>query len=269
MVGIKTLTSKYGSFTKDQAITFDVILNDLTGTPITDQPLSYSIYKNNQYWWWEIRRENQLKLNFKKKKSTSLVSSGSLVSGVDPIQFDFVPNDSGTYFIEVTHAEGNNHSAGQFFEVSSYGSSQVSADKADILTLFSDKDSYVPGDIATISFPTAPNSKSLVSIEQGSNILNSFWIDTPETQTEASFTLPISDNMIPNVYVSVSSIQPHSQTHNDLPLRSYGIIPIMVKKPQHLFFNIDTTPESLNPTSHLMSPFKPQTINQQIHVSYC
>ncbi len=35
--------------------------------------------------------------------------------------------------------------------------------------------------------------------------------------------------MAPNVYVNVSLLQPHAQTKNDLPIRMYGVIPILVE----------------------------------------
>ncbi|MCU0457458.1 MAG: alpha-2-macroglobulin, partial [Bacteroidales bacterium] len=37
--------------------------------------------------------------------------------------------------------------------------------------------------------------------------------------------------MAPNVYAYVSVIQPHSQTINDMPVRLYGVVPIMVEDP--------------------------------------
>ena len=35
--------------------------------------------------------------------------------------------------------------------------------------------------------------------------------------------------MAPNVYVNVSLLQPHAQTINDLPIRMYGVLPILVE----------------------------------------
>ena len=39
--------------------------------------------------------------------------------------------------------------------------------------------------------------------------------------------------MAPNVYASVTVIQPHAQTINDMPMRLYGIIPVMVEDPAY------------------------------------
>ena len=37
--------------------------------------------------------------------------------------------------------------------------------------------------------------------------------------------------MAPNVYAYVTVIQPHAQTINDMPVRLYGIVPVMVEDP--------------------------------------
>ncbi len=38
--------------------------------------------------------------------------------------------------------------------------------------------------------------------------------------------------MAPNVYAYVTVIQPHAQTINDMPVRLYGIVPVMVEDPE-------------------------------------
>ncbi len=35
--------------------------------------------------------------------------------------------------------------------------------------------------------------------------------------------------MAPNVFVNISLLQPHQVTENDLPIRLYGVIPILVE----------------------------------------
>ena len=37
--------------------------------------------------------------------------------------------------------------------------------------------------------------------------------------------------MAPNVYAYVTVIQPHAQSINDMPVRLYGIVPVMVEDP--------------------------------------
>ena len=45
------------------------------------------------------------------------------------------------------------------------------------------------------------------------------------------FRLKATPQMAPNVYAYVTVIQPHSQTINDMPVRLYGVVPVMVEDP--------------------------------------
>ena len=38
--------------------------------------------------------------------------------------------------------------------------------------------------------------------------------------------------MAPNIYAYVTVIQPHAQSINDMPVRLYGVVPIMVEDPE-------------------------------------
>src|SRR3546814_19023939 len=38
--------------------------------------------------------------------------------------------------------------------------------------------------------------------------------------------------MAPNVFVNVTLLQPHQQTANDLPIRMYGVIPLLIENPK-------------------------------------
>lgn len=53
---------------------------------------------------------------------------------------------------------------------------------------------------------------------------------------QTQFRVPVTADMAPNVYINVTLLQPHAQTVNDLPIRMYGVIPILVEDPKtHLY----------------------------------
>jgi len=56
--------------------------------------------------------------------------------------------------------------------------------------------------------------------------MKTYWVNTEQGQTKFSFKA--EKEYSPNIYVNVSLIQPHAQTVNDLPIRMYGVIPIIV-----------------------------------------
>jgi uncharacterized protein YfaS (alpha-2-macroglobulin family) len=53
--------------------------------------------------------------------------------------------------------------------------------------------------------------------------------------------------MAPNVYAYVTLLQPHAQTKNDLPIRMYGILPIMVEDPATKMMPLVSMPDELKP----------------------
>jgi len=53
--------------------------------------------------------------------------------------------------------------------------------------------------------------------------------------------------MTPNIYAFVSVIQPHLQTKNDLPIRSYGVVPVMVEDPATFLKPVISMPDKIKP----------------------
>ena len=79
-----------------------------------------------------------------------------------------------------------------------------------MLTFNSDKTTYNVGEKAEIIIPTSSQGRALISIESGSSVLHSEWIEASDKETRYSFT--VTPEMAPNVYVHVMLIQPHSNT---------------------------------------------------------
>lgn len=95
-----------------------------------------------------------------------------------------------------------------------------------MLALGTDKKEYNVGDKAKISFPSSEGSRALISIENGSEVIETHWVET--TKNETVFELKMTEKMAPNVYAFVTLLQPHATTKNDAPIRLYGVLPISV-----------------------------------------
>lgn len=90
-------------------------------------------------------------------------------------------------------------------------------DAATRLALTRDKAKYVPGDKARVTIPSSPGARVLVGIESGSVVRESFWVECTGKQTDIE--IPVKEGMAPNIYVSVTLVQPHNSTLNDAPIR--------------------------------------------------
>lgn len=211
-----------------EEINIKTILTDADGKIFPERKLKYTVYKNNRNWWWEYDNQNDFRLHYKSDNETQVIKTGEKDSKSEPINISFKPETTGEYFVEVTdisNRKNSGHTAGLFFS-SSYWATSNSKDDG-VLALKTDKEKYNVKDKAIITFPNPEHSNCLISVERGNKVLNSYWYSSKDKT--AKIEIPITDNMLPTSYISVSVIQPHAQTENDRPIRMYGVVPINVE----------------------------------------
>jgi uncharacterized protein YfaS (alpha-2-macroglobulin family) len=108
----------------------------------------------------------------------------------------------------------------------------------------SDKPEYKVGETATIQLPESAQGRALLTLENGSSVLEARWIEAQAAKDPAGkdpsgkdkgganrIQVPITAGMAPNIYVAVTLVQPHAGKDNDRPIRLYGVIPIKVTDP--------------------------------------
>src|SRR5690606_528798 len=97
------------------------------------------------------------------------------------------------------------------------------------LMLSTDKEKYSVGDTAIVRLPNSAQGRVLLSLENGSKVIEHRWLDLKPDQTEIS--IPVTAQMAPNIYVNVSLLLPHQERKTDAPMRLYGIVPLLVENP--------------------------------------
>lgn len=85
----------------------------------------------------------------------------------------------------------------------------------------------------------------MVTIENGSEVLESLWVKTVKGETK--FELPVTELYTPNVFIHISLLQPHASTLNDSPIRLYGVAPISVEDPNTKLQPVIAMPKVLQP----------------------
>ena len=205
-----------------------VVTVDENGKPVRSEA-EMTIYKLNYRWWWESDNENLgnyisndiYKPVIKQKITTS--------GGHGTFTFNIGKWDWGRYLVRISTPSG--HSTGKILLVDwpwEYGM-KGNVSGATLLSISADKEKYNPGDEIKLSFPSPENARAIVTIENATGILDEIRVPTQKGNTEVR--LKATPEMAPNVYAYVSVIQPHSQTINDMPIRLYGVIPVMVEDP--------------------------------------
>ena len=224
--------------------TVKVALIDEDGNQVPGENLTLSVYHRSRYWWYERGRTQRN--TYKEDKSVSLVFSKNLKSSVEPVEVDINVQNWGEYLIEVTHNISGGHTAAQYFYPYWYGSRKNGAMDEGILSLKTDKTSYKSGETAKIQFDAPEKCIALVSLESNGKILKTYWDDPVVKDGKGEVRVRVDYSMIPNGYCTISVIQ-ELENNNDLPLRTYGVVPLKVFDAKTKNKISITSKESLNP----------------------
>lgn len=217
----------------DEDHDISVVSVDVDGRPLGRRELNVSLYKLSWRWWWDNTFESLA--NFVEDNYTTVVREEKITTsdGKASWRFNLEAAEYGRYFLRVCDPVSG-HCAGQVLYVDEPGwysraRGEGGRGGASLLAFTTDKTSYNVGDQVVLTIPAPTGGRALVSIESGSGIVKTFWLETKAGDNR--FAFEATPQMAPNVYVHVSLIQPHANTENDMPMRLYGVAPVQVEDP--------------------------------------
>ncbi len=226
-VGIKTPEGdKRGQLLTNEEHKIEVATVDADGKPVSRNDLVLEAFKLNWRWWWDRSNDNLSYYISRNAAVPTFKKTLSTLNGKATASLK-IPNDGwGRYYIRVLDPKSG-HSAGKvtYFDWPGWvGANRPGAEA--LLDFSSDRESYEVGERAKVSIPSSGEGRALISIENGTKVIDSYWVELTQGRNEFSFE--VTEEMVPNVYIHATLIQPHAQTKNDLPIRLYGIVPISV-----------------------------------------
>lgn len=206
------------------------------------------LYKVRWRWWWD-ENENDLS-NFTQDNYNQLLERKTVTlrggKGMYPLMVR--QPEWGRYLVRVKDPESG-HVTGQsvYIDWPTFAERLQKENPAEaaMLVFTSNKEKYNVGEEITLTIPSSEGGRGLISIESGSKVLKTDWIKTEKGQTVYRFKA--DKGMAPNIYVNVSLLQPHAQTANDLPIRMYGTIPVLVEDPNTILKPVVSLPATLRP----------------------
>ncbi|MBE0639437.1 MAG: hypothetical protein IH598_13050 [Bacteroidales bacterium] len=232
----------------DQVI--EVATLDYTGNLVSLNNLEMTVYKLSWRWWWGADSDNLAGWVSGQGSEVVKRQNFNTVNGKAKLTFRVDYPDWGNYFVKIYDPAGK-HSSGMivYFDWPSSYSRQgrQNPSAATMLSFSVDKEKYAPGEKAQVTFPSSAGARAMLTIETGTGILSNQWVDCHSGETTVD--LDVTGEMAPNVYVYITMIQPYAQTANDLPIRMYGVIPVMVEDPETVLLPQIKTPESIRPES--------------------
>lgn len=227
--------------------TIQVAAVDESGNALSDKEVNVTIYRVDRRWWFDRYSGDEYNYLNTSSFRKYLEKSVKLNDGKGSLDINVKKEDWGRYLVKVEDPESG-HSAAQFvfFDWPYWmRSNRTESEAASILGFSSDKEVYKPDEKIKISFPSPAAGRALVTIENGTSILEKKWVETGEGETKLE--IPVTGEMAPNAYVHISLIQPHEQTVNDRPIRMFGVIPFTVEDPETILKPELNLPEVIRP----------------------
>ncbi len=212
------------------AFDFSVLTVDWDQQPVGNIPLKATFETIE----WEAEETGDMEQPYQYVAKTSFVASASAVSGADgKARLSFTPEDPGTY--QLTLRSGNAVTQVVIW-VSGSGAAVWPRQSMNQIELTPDAELYQPGQIAQVFFPNPFNGavKALVTVERG-KVIDSQILDVDGSGL--SVQIPLDDEFIPNVYVSVLLL---GKTENGDPDYRQGIINLPVA-PIEKTLNVELT----------------------------
>ncbi len=238
----------YGSYFTDEDVHFDIVTVNDKGNPIARTGVEVKVYKIEWRWWWNSSYDDLASyVGSEYHKPVKSMTINTNASGKGTFKINVADDDGGRYLIRVLDPKSG-HATGRtayFYKDWWKRPAGSDAQAATMLVFSSDKDDYKVGEKAKITFPSGTVGRALISIENGTQVLDQRWVKTQKGET--TIDIPITKEMAPNVFVNISLLQPHASTENDLPIRLYGVIPLMVKDPKTILDPQITMPKVLRP----------------------
>lgn len=226
----------------------DLVTVDADGKPVSRSKIEMRLYKLDRNWWWDYSYgniANYISRNYSNAVKTATVSTEN---GKGSWTFKVESPDWGRYFLQACDPVSG-HCTGKVIYIDEPGwySRYRGEDSqgASMLSFSTDKPNYNIGEKINLTIPGSAPGRALVSVENGSKVLQTYWVEIQQGDTR--FSIDVTKDMTPNVFINVSLLQPHSQTANDLPIRLYGVVPVRVEDPATHLEPVLTMPDELEP----------------------
>lgn len=232
----------------DKIYDLPIVNVNTEGKPLSgSQTVKVEMYRVSWRWWWDNTGDGLS--NFTQDTYNKILKQETvtLTNGVGKWSFTAPGGEWGRYLVLVRDVQSG-HTTGQvvYFDDPWWQTRSTDDPSAAAMLSFTvDKPKYNVGDDVTLNIPSSKGGRALISIESGSRIIKTDWIETQQGQTIYKFKA--EPGMAPNVYANVSLLQPHAQTVNDLPIRMYGVMPVLIEDKNTMLKPVINMPDVLRP----------------------
>lgn len=225
--GIKLPASEDGWYSTSAPVKLEGVVVNPLGKKVT-QPteISIEVYELSWSWWWDSNENSAA--SYIHRSSSNYVWGETVRSENGTFSLPIPVKKFGRYYILAKNKKSG-QTSGLIAYFGSWGEN-ASKEAATMLNISSDKQTYKTGEKVRIKIPSSKGSVAIVSLENGYSFRDIHRLETTSGSTYFEFEATAS--MCPNIYVSVSLIQPQKERDNDRPIRLYGVMNINVDDQQ-------------------------------------
>lgn len=218
------------------------------GKNVSVEYVEISMFKIGWNWWWDKSGENNL-AKFENASVNTAVAYGTVSTKNGSGSWNFIVKypEWGRYLIRACDKEGG-HCAGQVVFIDWPGWAGRGGENgagATMLSISTDRNEYEAGEEAVLFIPASKQGNALLSVENGSKVLEQRWIAVSEGENKIS--VRTKPEWTPNVYFHVTLLLPHASKKSDAPIRLYGIVPVTVKNKETQLLPEISVKEQLKP----------------------
>ena len=245
--GLKIPKTRWGRpyIPRGQATALEIVSVDQDGNRAASRKLTVGIYEAQWRWWYDRNARSMYRYNSVQHNGAVKVDKLQ-TSGDGTVDYEVLLRDYGMYMVRICDEESG-HCTGQLF-YTGYGSRGSADDGPQLLSFDDIEDSYAPGDQLRVTIPTTEQSKIFISIENGSEVIDSYW--QPARGDKTDLKIQVDREMTPNAYAHIHVVQPHNDGTNDLALRMYGVLPFTVIDPDTKLEPVLDVAEKFTPNDH-------------------
>lgn len=226
------------------ASSFSFVAVNSKDAPLKSFPAELEVIR---YEWRTVLTKNNNDQYFYNSQRVPIVEKKTDVTlPAGPMSWSYVPTKSGEYEVRIRKRGEERYTSATFY---AYGFNSTTAtsfgvDREGRVEIIADKEKYAPGETAKLLFKAPFSGKMLVTIER-ERVMEHFTVNVENNSAELS--LPITDRLLPNIFVSATLIRPHKMQQTTPFFVGHGYLPIRVEKASNRIPVQITAPERIKP----------------------
>ena len=197
----------------NQTVSFPVIALDRNGKVLNGASARVQVIKHE---YRTVLTKSGNYFRYESQKEDKQITSGIVTVSGESTRYSFVPRSPGDYELRVSIPGANTYVSRSFYSYGAWGGDNNSfeVNNEGHIDISLDKSGYYTGDNVTALFKTPFSGRMLVTLETD-KVVSYQYVDVSDKRN-ASVTLPLTADDIPNVYITATLIKPHELS--DIPL---------------------------------------------------